>query len=174
MKSTLRIALVLLCATTAYAKPQPPPSLLDGRPPLTGGPFKKLPDGLRERVEAAQKKAMAEPGIREAREKIALEVAELRERVRKSMFEIDPGLEVAIRAEMPNAKLGNETKRQPDGIAGLQPEQRKELLAKREAVKDEPEVVAAREALDRAKTPAERKEAGAAYRAAMENAVRGE
>ncbi len=171
MKALLLATSLLLFVTSSQAKPQPPPSLLDGRPPMTGGPFNKLPDELRDRVEAAQRKAIEEPGIREAREKIAEEAAALRDRVRDAIFEIDPGLRDAIKAEMPNAKLGDETKPRPDGIAALEPEKRQKLLAAREAVKDDSAVVTAREALDRANTPEDRRSAGAAYRAAMAAAL---
>ncbi len=170
MKSLLHLTFILLCTTFANAKPQPV-SLLDGRPPLAGGPFNKLPAELRERIETAQRNAMAEPGIREAREKLAQEAAELRDRVRDAMFEIDPGLRDAIRAEIPKAKFGDETKRPPEGIAGLTPDEREALLSAREAVKNHPNVVATRETLERANTPEARQSAGTAYRAAMAEAL---
>lgn len=170
-KLLLPAVFALVCVSTVFAKPEPPPSLLDGSPPMGGWMLKKLSPELRERVEAAQTKAMEEPGIREEREKVGRAARELRDRVRDAMFAIDPGLREAIKEEMPKAQFGNERKELPKGVAGKTTSERKEMLAKREAVKDDPAIVSARAAMERAATPAERKAAGDAYRAAMKTAT---
>ncbi len=127
MKTLLLPAVAaLVCVSVAFAKPEPPPSLLDGSPPVSGWVLKKLSPELRERVEAVQTKAMEEPGIREQREKVDHAARELRDRVRDSMFEIDPGLREAIKAEMPKANFGKETKELPKGVAGMTRSERKE------------------------------------------------
>ncbi len=172
MKTPLLAVFALLCTSVAFAKPTPPPNLIDGSTPVPPWVLKKLSPELQKRVEAAQTKAMEEPGIREEREKITQSVQKLRERVREAMTEIDPGLREAIKAEMPNAKFGSEKKAAPEGIAGMDSSERKQLLAAREAVKDDPSVVSAREALERAATPDERKAAGEAYREAMKAALK--
>lgn len=172
MKTLLLPAVAaLVCVSVAFAKPEPPPSLLDGSPPVSGWVLKKLSPELRERVEAVQTKAMEEPGIREQREKVDHAAREVRDRVRDSMFEIDPGLREAIKAEMPKANFGKETKELPKGVAGMTRSERKETMAKRKSVTDDPAVTSARAAMERASTPAERKAASETYRAAMEAAM---
>ncbi|MGC1479312.1 MAG: hypothetical protein WA771_02310 [Chthoniobacterales bacterium] len=171
MRRLLPAAALLLSATTLLAKPQHPATLNDSRPPIDRALLNKLPDELRERARAAQEKAMAEPGIREAREKLNREAQDLRARVREATFEIDPGLREAIKTEVPKARFGDEIKQRPKGIAGLDRKDRQELLVAREAVKDEPDVIRARENLERATTPQERAEADEAYRAAMKAAL---
>ncbi len=165
------IALTALTAGIACAKPQPPPPV-DGAGPGFEKMLAKLDPEQRERVKAAHEKAMQVPEIREARERVAAAVDDLREKMRAAMLKADPSLEDVMKKQAPNGRPGREEPASGKGFSGLDEAEQSKLMAARQAAKSDPKVQAARADLDSARTPEERKAAGEAYRKAMAGAVR--
>lgn len=165
------IALAILTAGLAGAKPKSPPPV-DGGGPLFEKMLEKLDPKQRERMKAAHEKALQDPEIREARERVAAAANDLREKMRAAMLKADPGLEEVMKKQAPNARPGREEAPAAKGFSGLDEGERSKLMAARQAAKSDPKVQAAKTDLEAARTPEERKTAGEAYRKAVSDAVR--
>ncbi len=168
----IKISVLLISAAlvgAAFAQPAPP--AIEGESPIREKLLKNMKPELRERFEAARKRALEDPGVRAAREKATLAMEDVREQTRAAMLKVDPELKAEIEKAFPKAKFGEGRAKAP-GFSGLEPDDRAEVLAAREVAKQTPKVRAAQARLNQASTPEERQSATKAYRDAMAAAVR--
>lgn len=149
-------------ASSPNAEPGQPGGFRGGPP---GGTMNRE-EGAR--LAAAREKAKEDPTVRslmEARE--ALD-KQLEAAMNAAMLAADPS--VAPSLEKVKESKGR-AKGMRDRFESLTPEQKTSLREARDAAKSDPAVVAARQKMDEAKTPEERREAGKALHEAMKKAI---
>ena len=155
------------------AQPTDAPSERPGKPHWKkhgkpGGPMAGLPPEEAQRLGAAREKAKNDPTVRsllEARE--ALD-GQLESAMDAAILAADPGLAPTLEKVKQSR---DRAKGLRDRFESLTPEQRQQLKSARQAAKDDPEVVAAREKMKSADSPEARREAGKAMHEAMKAAM---
>lgn len=138
----------------------------------------------KERFEAARKKALEDPTIRQLREKAESSNREFFEAMKAKMNEIDPGLGELLKSKRgwdgkPAALKGEKGKRpgfskgrgSSQDLSDLSEGERQRLMAAREIAKQSPAVQTAEQNRAAASTKEERKAADEAFRKAMRDAV---
>jgi Spy/CpxP family protein refolding chaperone len=173
--TTLSVALI---AVTAPLLAQDNPSMPGGAEQQPGSRPKHqlrkqaaaqmLTSDERARLEAAEEKAKNDPTVRSLREaKESLE-DQLANAMRAAMVAADPTLAPTL-DKIRDAR--GRAKGMRDRYESLTPEQREQLKSARSIAKDDPAVVAAREAMKSADSPEARRAAGKAMHEAMKAAM---
>ena len=127
-----------------------------------------LPPEEAQRLAAAREKAKADPTVRSLREAREALDAQLGKAMDAAILAADPGLGPVLEKVKQSR---DRAKGMRDRFESLTPEQRQKLKAARQAAKDDPEVVAAREKMRSAESPEARREAGRSMREAMKSAM---
>jgi Spy/CpxP family protein refolding chaperone len=137
-----------------------------GKPggPMTPG----LPPEEAQRLAAAREKAKNDPTVRSLKEARDALDQQLEQAVDAAVLAADPGLAPTLEKVKQSR---DRAKGMRDRFQSLTPEQRQQLKSAREAAKDDPEVVAAREKMKSADSPEARREAGQAMHEAMKAAM---
>ncbi len=147
----------------------PAPSMGPGKPGKhKGGPPGNLSREERDRLAKARDKAMEDPTVRSLQEAREALDKQLEAAMDAAVLAADPSLAPTI--EKIKASKGR-AKGMRDRFESLTPEQKESLKSAREAAKDDPGVVAAREKMESAKSPEERREARDAMHEAMKAAM---
>jgi Spy/CpxP family protein refolding chaperone len=133
-----------------------------------GGPMAGLPPEEAQRLAAARDKAKDDPTVRSLKEARDAIDAQLENAMSAAILAADPGLAPTLEKVKQSR---DRAKGMRDRFESLTPEQRQQLRAARQAAKDDPEVVAAREKMKSADSPGARREAGRAMREAMKAAM---
>ena len=133
-----------------------------------GGPMAGLPPEEAKRLAAAREKAKEDPTVRSLKEARNALDAQLERAVGAAILAADPGLAPTLEKVKQSR---DRAKGMRDRFESLTPEQRQQLKAARQAAKDAPAVVAAREKMKSAGSPEERREAGKAMMEAMKDAM---
>jgi len=134
-----------------------------------GGPMMAgLPPEEAKRLAAAREKAKADPTVRSLKEARDAIDEQLEKAVGAAILAADPGLAPTLEKVKQSR---DRAKGMRDRFESLTPEQRQQLKSARQAAKDEPEVVAAREKMKSAESPEARREAGKALHQAMKAAM---
>ena len=172
--TTLSVALI---AATAPLLAQDNPSMPGGaeqpgsrlkQQPRKQAAAQMLPADERKRLEAAQEKAKNDPTVRSLREAKESIEEQLANAMRAAMVAADPTLAPTL-DKIRDAR--GRAKGVRDRYESLTPEQREQLKSARTAAKDDPAVVAAREAMKSADSPEARRAAGKAMHEAMKAAM---
>ena len=136
-----------------------------------GGPDRSIP-GLppeeAQRLAAAREKAKDDPTVRSLKDARDALDEQLEKAVNAAMLAADPGLGPVLEKVKQSR---DRAKKMRDRFESLTPEQREQLKSARQAAKDDPAVVAAREKMRAADSPEARREAGKALREAMKTAM---
>lgn len=157
-------------------RPGPPPGSEQGRPGKfkdreRGGP-QDGPGNLNRdearKLGEAREKAMEDPTVRSLREARDAVEEQLQAAMAAAMLAADPSL-APLLEKVKEAR--GRAKGLRDRFESMSAEDKKALKDAREAAKDDPSVVAAREKMKSAKTPEERREAGKAMHEAMKAAM---
>jgi hypothetical protein len=127
-----------------------------------------LPPEEAQRLAAARDKAKDDPTVRSLKEARDAIDAQLENAMSAAILAADPGLAPTLEKVKQSR---DRAKGMRDRFESLTPEQRQQLRAARQAAKDDPEVVAAREKMKSADSPGARREAGRAMREAMKAAM---
>jgi hypothetical protein len=122
----------------------------------------------RARLEAAEEKAKNDPTVRSLREAKESLDDQLANAMRAAMVAADPTLAPTL-DKIRDAR--GRAKGMRDRYESLTPEQREQLKSARSIAKDDPAVVAAREAMKSADSPEARRAAGKAMHEAMKAAM---
>ena len=134
-----------------------------------GGPMAPgLPPEEAKRLAAAREKAKDDPTVRSLKEARDALDEQLEKAVNAAILAADPGLAPTLEKVKESR---DRAKGMRDRFESLTPEQREQLKAARQAAKDDPEVVAAREKMKSADSPEARREAGQAMFQAMKAAM---
>ncbi len=179
---TLAAALcaALIVSLTSAARAQddvpsgpPAPSEKSGKPHWKkhgrpGGPMPGLPPEEAQRLAAAREKAKADPTVRSLKDARDALDEQLEKAVNAAMLAADPGLAPVLEKVKQSR---DRAKKMRDRFESLTPQQRQQLKSARQAAKDDPAVVSAREKMRGAKSPEARREAGKALREAMKAAM---
>lgn len=153
------------------------PSALAQGPGRPGGPHKKGPPPWAEaklspdeaqRLAAAREKVKDDPTIKSLRESRKALDDQLEKAFDAAMVSADPSL-APVLEKVKQAR--NEAKGMRDRFESLTPDEKQKLKAAREAAKNDPAVVAAREKMQAAQTPEAKREAGRAMHEAMKAAM---
>lgn len=127
-----------------------------------------LPPEEAQRLAAAREKAKEDPTVRSLKEARDAIDEQLEKAVGAAILAADPGLAPTLE----KVKQSRErAKGMRERFQSLAPEQRQQLKAARQAAKNDPEVVAAREKMKAADSPESRREARKALRQAMKAAM---
>jgi|GEM_PF-1501289 Spy/CpxP family protein refolding chaperone len=174
-------AALIVCSPHAlHAQPDAPsgpggaPSQGPGKPHWKkhgkpGGPMAPgLPPEEAKRLAAAREKAKDDPTVRSLKEARDALDKQLENAVNAAILAADPGLAPTLEKVKESRERA---KGMRDRFESLTPEQREQLKAAREAAKDDPAVVAAREKMKSADSPEARREAGKAMHEAMKAAM---
>jgi hypothetical protein len=121
-----------------------------------------------QRLAAAREKVKNDPTVRSLKEALDAVQQQLESAMNAAMISADPGLAPTLEKVKQSR---DRAKGMVDRFQSLTPEQREQLKAAREAVKDDPEVAAAREKMKSADSPEARRDAGQAMHEAMIAAV---
>ena len=121
-----------------------------------------------QRLAAAREKAKNDPTVRSLKEAAEAVQQQLENAMNAAMISADPGLAPTLEKVKQSR---DRAKGMRDRFDSLTPDQREQLKAAREAVKADPDVVAAREKMKSADSPEARREAGQAMHEAMKAAV---
>jgi hypothetical protein len=132
------------------------------------GPMGGLPPEEARRLGAAREKAMEDPTVRSLKEARDALDQQLEKAMDAALLAADPGLAPVLEKVKQSR---SRAKGMRDRFESLNPEQREQLKAARQAAKDDPTVVAAREKMKSAKSPEERREAGQAMLETMKAAM---
>jgi hypothetical protein len=127
-----------------------------------------LPPEEAKRLAAAREKAKDDPTVRSLKEARDALDKQLENAVNAAILAADPGLAPTLEKVKESRERA---KGMRDRFESLTPEQREQLKAAREAAKDDPAVVAAREKMKSADSPEARREAGKAMHEAMKAAM---
>lgn len=181
----------------AGASPSPAPAMQDQKPPgpppgapRPDGPnqepprefmrermmkrfLDKLTEDERVRFENVREKALQDPKIQELRKKADDARDEFMNAVRMKMQQLDPGLDEIVKKNGFDKGGGPRPPRGPEGagMEKLSPQDRERLDAVRDKVKSDPTVAKARETMQSASTPEDRRAAAEAFRKAMHDAM---
>jgi hypothetical protein len=170
-------ALVVCAAPRAQAQTNPPATAEpSGKPQWKkngkqGGPDGRmggLPPEEARRLGAAREKAMEDPTVRSLKEARDALDQQLEKAMDAALLAADPGLAPVLEKVKQSR---SRAKGMRDRFESLNPEQRKQLKAARQAAEDDPTVVAAREKMKSADSPEARREAGKAMHEAMKAAM---
>jgi Spy/CpxP family protein refolding chaperone len=173
-------AALLLCTPQALQAQSSPPSGPGAPAERPGKPYSKkhgkpggpaapgLPPEEAMRLSAAREKAKADPTVRSLKEAREALDKQLENAVNAAILAADPGLAPVLEKVKQSR---DRAKGMRDRFESLTPEQREQLKSARQAAKDDPEVVAAREKMKSADSPEARREAGKAMREAMKAAM---
>jgi hypothetical protein len=170
-------ALVVCAAPRAQAQTNPPATAEPSGKPRwkkngkQGGPDGRmggLPPEEARRLGAAREKAMEDPTVRSLKEARDALDQQLEKAMDAALLAADPGLAPVLEKVKQSR---SRAKGMRDRFESLNPEQRKQLKAARQAAKDDPTVVAAREKMKSADSPEARREAGKAMHEAMKAAM---
>jgi len=179
LAGALCAALILCTPWALQAQPDAPsgpgaPSERPGKPHWKkhgkpGGPMMAgLPPEEAKRLAAAREKAKDDPTVRSLKEARDAIDEQLEKAVGAAILAADPGLAPTLE----KVKQSRErAKGMRDRFESLTPEQRQQLKSARQAAKNDPEVVAAREKMKSADSPEARREAGKALHQAMKAAM---
>jgi len=168
-------------APTVDQAPPPPP-------PGPRGPMGNLSDQERAQLKAAHDKAIAQnPALEQAMKDARQAVEKARKDLHDAMIAVDSSVAPILSKIEPPKKAGHcrwgecpgksdasqENRRHgpPPGLANLSEQEREQLKAAHEKVKNDPSVVSAREALKTAATPEARRAAHEALRQAADAAL---
>jgi len=164
----------------------PPP------PPALRGPMAKLTDAERQQLKAAHDKAIQQnPSLEEAMRAAHQVMEKARKDLNDAMIAVDPSVAAVIAKIAPpkweggqhGSMVGSEGQRGPGasgdkggshgppGLANLTDAERQQLKAAHDKVKDDPSVVAARDAMKSASTAEARRSAGDSLRQAVDAAM---
>jgi len=177
----------------ASPSPAPAPAMSDQKPPMPpppGGPdqgpgreflrermmkrfLDKLTEDERMRFENVREKALQDPKIQELRKKADDARDEFFNAVRQKMQQLDPGLDEIVKKNGFDKGGGPRSPRGPEGagMEKLSPQERDRLDAARDKAKTDPTVAKAKEAMQAASTPEDRRAAADAFRKAMHDAM---
>lgn len=167
-------------ANADQSAPPPPPAGGGGRGPMAG-----LSDQEKTQLKAAHDKAIQQNPALETAIKAARETMDTaRKEMHDAMVAIDPAVAPILAKMEPRKgekswKQGPPTSGEgpggrhhaPPGMANLTETERQQLKAAHEQVRQDPSVIAARQAMKSASTPEERKAAGEAMRQASDAAM---
>lgn len=131
----------------------------------------RLPPEIRERFDAARKKALEDPKIKELRAAAEASNKEFFKAIRRKMIEIDPGLAEFAKEERKDKTAKSAGSEKKSGMNDLSEGERQRLQAARTVAQNDPAVLEAKSKLDAASTPEERLSAGKAFREAMHQAI---
>ena len=132
------------------------------------GPLAGLDREEAQRLAAARDKAKEDPTVRSLKEARDAVDKQLENAVNAAILAADPGLAPTL--EKVKQSRGR-AQGMRDRFESLTPEQREQLKSARQAAKNDPEVVAAREKMKSAASPEARREAGEAMSKAMKAAM---
>lgn len=139
-----------------------------GQPGGPRGPMAGLDREEAQRLAAAKDKAKNDPTVRSLKEARDAVDKQLENAMSAAILAAEPGLAPTLE----KVKQSRDRARgMRDRFESLTPEQREQLKAARQAAKDDPEVVAAREKMKSAASPEARREAGRAMHEAMKAAA---
>lgn len=178
------LALLPLRAQNTDAGSPPPPPPLEGK----HGPMAILSKEERDQVKAAHDKAIAQdPSLKQKMDEARKAMDEARKAMNEAMVKADPTVESILAKIKPPAKGGKwdgKKGERPEpgkhraggpgkhpGMANLSESEREQLKGLRERVKEDPAVVAARDAKKNASTPEARRSADEALHKAMHDAM---
>lgn len=133
-----------------------------------GGPGANLPPEEAQRLAAARDKAKQDPTVRSLKEARDAIDQQLEAAMSAAILAADPSLAPTLEKVK---KSRERAKVMRERFETLTPEQKQQLKSARQAAKDDPSVVAAREKMKSADSPEERREAGKAMREAMKAAM---
>ena len=171
---------ILLCHPVAISFAQPAGSAEQGAPSghpgkprwkkhgKPGGPMPGLPPEEAQRLAAAREKAKNDPTVRSLKEAREAVDRQLESAMNAAVLAADPGLAPVLEKVKQSRERAKGLR---DRFESLTPEQREQLKSAREAAKDDPAVVAAREKMKSADSPEARREAGKALHEAMKAAM---
>ena len=179
LAGALCAALILCTPQALQAQPDAPsgpgaPSERPGKPHWKkhgkpGGPMMAgLPPEEAKRLAAAREKAKDDPTVRSLKEARDAIDEQLEKAVGAAILAADPGLAPTLEKVRQSRERA---KGMRDRFESLTPEQRQQLKSARQAAKNDPEVVAAREKMKSADSPEARREAGKALHQAMKAAM---
>lgn len=133
----------------------------------------KLTEDERMRFENVREKALQDPKILELRKKADDARDEFLNAVRQKMQQIDPGLDEIVKKNGFDKGPGPRPPRGPEGagMENLSPQERQRLDTARDKAKADPAVTKAREAMQSAATPEDRRAAAEAFRKTMHDAM---
>jgi hypothetical protein len=121
-----------------------------------------------QRLAAAREKAKDDPTVRSLKEALEAVQLQLENAMNAAMIAADPGLAPTLEKVKQSR---DRAKGMVDRFESLTPAQRDRLKAAREAAKNDPEVLAAREKMRSADSPETRREAGQAMHEALKAAI---
>jgi len=121
-----------------------------------------------QRLAAARDKAKEDPTVRSLKEARDAVDKQLENAMNAAILAADPGLAPALEKVKQSRGRAQGLR---DRFESLTPEQREQLKSARQAAKDDPEVVAAREKMKSAASPEARRDVGEAMRKAMKAAM---
>ena len=127
-----------------------------------------LPPEEATRLAAAREKAKDDPTVRSLKEARDAIDQQLENAMNAAILSADPGLAPTLEKVKQSR---DRAKGMRDRFESLSPEQRQQLKSARQAAKDDPAVVAAREKMKSADSPEARREAGQAMVEAMKSAM---
>jgi len=172
---------VLLLGSSVHLHAQPDAPSGAGAPPERPGKpsWKKqgkagepstpgLPPEDAKRLAAARDKAQDDPTVRSLKEARDAIDQQLERAMDAALLSADPGLAPTLEKVKQSR---DRAKGMRDHFKSLSPEQREQLKSARQAAKDDPAVVAAREKMKAADSPEARREAGRAMGEAMKAAM---
>ena len=133
-----------------------------------GGQGANLPPEEAQRLAAARDKAKQDPTVRSLKEARDAIDQQLEAAMSAAILAADPSLAPTLEKVK---KSRERVKGMRDRFESMTPEQKQQLKSARQAAKDDPSVVAAREKMKSADSPEERREAGKAMREAMKAAM---
>jgi len=146
----------------------PAPSGKSGKPHGKKHGSPGLPPEEAQRLAAAREKAKNDPTVRSLKDARDALDEQLEKAVNAAMLAADPGLAPVLEKVKQSRERARKMR---DRFESLTPGQREQLKTARQAAKDDPAVVAAREAMRAADSPEARREAGKALREAMKAAM---
>ena len=172
--------LLVICSPSALRAQGGPPSGSDesyerpGKPHWKkkhgkqGGPGAGLPPEEAQRLAAARDKAKEDPTVRSLKEARDAIDQQLEAAMSAAILAADPGVAPVLEKVKESRERARAMR---ERFESLTPEQKQQLRSARQAAKDDPSVVAAREKMKAAKTPEERREEGKAMHEAMKAAM---
>lgn len=179
MKLSFFVCMIVLTGVAGLQAQEPQPSPAEGGKPGQMPRNKphdrrdQLPPEVRERFDAARKKALEDPGIQALRSNAEKANQEFFGAMRKKMLEIDPGLADVVKDKLKD-KPGHGWQGGFDkekGLDSLTEGERQRLMAARTVANNDPAVQAAEQKKNAAQNPEERMAAMKEYRKAMDEAI---
>lgn len=170
----MKKSLLLLCAlpTLTFAQPGPPEGGPGGfRDRIQERVREELPPEMRQRLDAARDKVMADPKIQKLRKEADEANKEFRSAMRDAMVKADPELAEWIKERLEKRGRDGRDGKPKGGFGNLTEEERQKLMTARSRAEKDPAVVAAEQKKQSAKTPEERKAAGDEFHKTMRDTL---